>query len=82
MFNGYDRASFLDRLARQCCDVSCPGCETQGRMAAGSFASELKDAVWPENYGDLVAAVADVAAEEPQPEDKAYWQAVYQGLTE
>jgi hypothetical protein len=81
-FNGYDRASLLDRIARQCCDVSCPGCEIQGRLAPGSLASELKGAVGPENYADLLAAVADLAIEEPQATDKACWEAVYQGLAE
>jgi hypothetical protein len=82
VFNGYDRASFLDRLARHCCDVECPGCESEGRMASGSLAEELKAAIWPENYADLVGAVVDLAAEESQPQDQAYWEAVYQGLTE
>jgi len=46
------------------------------------LARQLVANVWPELYGDLLAMVAAAIDAAPDEETQAYWQAVYDALTE
>jgi hypothetical protein len=85
-FNLADVNAFTDRVTRGCCDPDCPGCEGDdgggGELDPTELAGELAANVWPELYDDLVAIVAENVNLQPDDESRAYWQAVYDALTE
>jgi hypothetical protein len=92
-WNSSDDNPFVARIIAQCCDPDCPGCQG-GRgeggeggegppdLPAEDLAAELAANIWPELFEDLLSMVAGLIDVAPNEETQAYWQAVYDLLTQ
>jgi hypothetical protein len=71
---------------RFCCDPDCPPCPGDsggGQLSAEELAAELAGSVSAGMYDELVQFVADLISALPDDDESAaYWQAVYEALTE
>jgi hypothetical protein len=77
---------FVALLTNPCCQASCDPCPGGDGGLPGlspeELAAQLAANIWPELYPDLVAMVAAMIDAAPDEETQAYWQAVYEALTQ
>lgn len=79
---------FVQRMAEQCCWEQCGACPPPGNAPPppmpepAELAAILAANIDPELYDDLIALAAAVAQYDSDPEVAAYWQDVYEALTQ